>query len=105
MASRTGSRRFLVEVYTARFRPEEAEAAAERAHAAATELTEEGIPVRHIDSIYVPEDETCFHLFEAHSAEDVGEASRRASLEAMRIVEAHDRVGRRPCDLTSRERR
>ena len=103
--TRTGLRRFVVEVYTPRFRSDEAEAAAQRAHAAAKQLTREGIPVRHIDSIYVPADETCFHVFEARSAEDVGEASRKASLEATAILEADDRgacSARRPSSIPGR---
>jgi hypothetical protein len=77
---------FLVEVYT----PAVAALAEiqERARTAATELSEAGRPARYVRSIVVPGDETCFHLFEAASAEVVLEASRRAGISPQRIVEA-----------------
>ena len=37
---------------------------------------------------FLPNDETCFHLFEAHSIELVDEVSRRAGLGHARIVPA-----------------
>lgn len=48
----------------------------------------EGIPVRFVRSIFVPEDESCFYLFEAPSAEAVRQAVHRARLRFDRIVEA-----------------
>ena len=47
-----------------------------------------GIQVRFLRSIFVPEDETCFHLYEAASAEDVREAARLAELPFESVVEA-----------------
>jgi hypothetical protein len=44
--------------------------------------------VRYVRAIFVPEDETCFHLFEAASPDAVYAASERAGLSAQRIVEA-----------------
>ena len=38
--------------------------------------------------IFVPEDETCFVLLQAHSAEAAGEAARRAGLRFERVAEA-----------------
>jgi hypothetical protein len=61
--------------------------ATERAREAADQLTSEGTRVRHLLSIFVPSDETCFHLFEGPSAEAIGEVSRRAQLDHDRIVE------------------
>jgi hypothetical protein len=77
---------FLVEVYT----PEGSPVAENelRASRAAEQLSGEGTPVRYLRAIFVPADATCFYLFEAPSAVLAGEASRRASLEFERIVEA-----------------
>jgi hypothetical protein len=84
---------FLVEVYVSRADPAAVERGAERARLAAEELTREGTPVRYLRSIFVPEDETCFFLYEAASVEDVEEAARRASLRFERGAVAV--VGRR----------
>jgi hypothetical protein len=48
----------------------------------------EGIPVRFLRSIFVPEDETCFYLYEAASAEQVREAALRAQLPFASVVAA-----------------
>lgn len=53
-----------------------------------------GTPVRYRRSIAIPEDETCFHVFEGRSVEAVEEVSRRAALEYERIVEAREEEGR-----------
>jgi hypothetical protein len=58
-----------------------------RARSAAEQLTHEGSEVRYARSIYGPEDDGCFLVFECASPELAGEASRRASLEYRRIVE------------------
>ena len=39
-------------------------------------------------AIFVPEDETCFFLYEAESADAVREATRLAGLSSVRITEA-----------------
>ena len=49
---------------------------------------EDGEPVRHLCSLFVPADETCFCLFEALSAVSVVEANGRAGLPFERVVEA-----------------
>ena len=77
---------FLVETYTpAAVVLAEIE---ERARRAAAELQQAGTPVRYVRSIFVPDDETCFHLFEALSAEAVRKTSERAGLSPQRIVKA-----------------
>jgi hypothetical protein len=77
---------FLVEAYTpAMVNLVEVEA---RARRAAAQLAEAGTEVRYLHAIFVPADETCFHLFEAASADAVRAASERAGLSAQRIVEA-----------------
>lgn len=57
-----------------------------RASRAADDLSVAGHMVRYVRSIYVAEDETCFHLFDAESADMVRLASDRADLRAQRIV-------------------
>jgi hypothetical protein len=76
---------FLVERYVAR---ESAGTgwSVERVRAAAQELSREGSPVRHLRSIFVPEDETCFDLFEAGSIELVRAVVGRAALPFERIA-------------------
>lgn len=79
---------YLVEAYLPRSYAQEARAAGRRARAAAEELSREGTPVRYLRTTFLPNDETCFHLFVAASAEGVEEASNRAQLGHARIVRA-----------------
>ncbi|MGZ8688656.1 MAG: nickel-binding protein [Gaiellaceae bacterium] len=79
-------RSYLVEVYVPRSRAHEALATGCRARAAAQELSREGVPVRYVRTTFLPDDETCFHLFEAASVEIVEEVSSRAELGRTRIV-------------------
>ena len=79
---------YLVEVYLPRSRAHEARATGRRARAAAEELSREGVPIRYVRTTYLPDDETCFHLFEAASAEVVEEASSRAEFGHARVVPA-----------------
>jgi Protein of unknown function (DUF4242) len=84
-ANGSGMRSYLVEVYQPRIG---ADAAAARARSAADAVSRAGTPVRYVRSIFVPEDETCFHVFEAPSAAAIVEASRRASVPFLRVTEA-----------------
>lgn len=79
---------FLLEVYVSRTDPEAVAAGARNARRAADELRREGTQVRYLRSIFVPEDETCFYLYEAARAEHVGDAARRADIPFARISEA-----------------
>jgi hypothetical protein len=79
---------YLVELYVPVAASSGLPKVADRARRAAAEMRREGTAVHYRRSIFVPEDETCFHVFEGPSAEAVGEASRRASIEYDRIVEA-----------------
>ena len=72
---------FLVELYVARGDSAAVEGGAERARAAAEKLTDEGEAIRYVRAIFVPEDETCFFLYEAESADAVREATRRGRVE------------------------
>jgi hypothetical protein len=78
---------YLVELYVARRSPVPLEAV-RRARASASAMGRDGLQVRYLRSIFVPEDEICFLLFEAASPELVGEAGRRAALDDYRIVRA-----------------
>jgi hypothetical protein len=55
---------------------------------ASEELTREGTAVRFVRSVFVPEDETCFCLYEAGSVDVVREAARRAALAFDRVAAA-----------------
>jgi hypothetical protein len=80
-------RTFLVESYLPASRASELDDAIVRLSTAAP-------GARYVRSTYVPEDEICFHVFEAESIDAVREAGERAALAFDRIVEA--RVGSRP---------
>ena len=54
----------------------------------ADQLTKEGTPVELLGSVFVPEEETCFYLFEAQSSESVMEAARRCGLRYERVAKA-----------------
>jgi hypothetical protein len=82
---------FLLELYVSRADVGAVERDAERTRLAAEELTREGKPVRLLRSIFVPEDETCFLLCEAASADTVREVARRAAIPFERIAEAKER--------------
>ena len=78
---------FLVETYLPR--PGKARLrSAQRARAAARELAERGTRIRFVRSIYVPDDEICFLVFEAISSDTVEDACKRAALRFERVVEA-----------------
>src|SRR5215470_6906035 len=67
---------FLVEYYLSSTDAAAFEPAVTRARLAAEEQTRLGTPVRYLRTMYLPDDETCFLLYEAESAE----AARQAAL-------------------------
>jgi len=77
---------FLVEAYVPRSGARDAQAMARDARAGAEALTREGTPISYIRATSLPEDETCFHVFEATSWEAVAEVCRRAGIGGGRIV-------------------
>lgn len=79
---------FLLELYVSGADGASVQQGADRARWAAEELSREGTPVRYLRSIFVPEDETCFYLYEAASADVVRTAAERAALPFERVVEA-----------------
>lgn len=77
---------FLVESYVSRATDAAPSELEERLGAAAEALA---LDVNLLHAISLPEDEICFYLFEAPSAEAVRQVSERAGLRHERIVEAH----------------
>lgn len=75
--------RFLVEVYAPKSSRLTELAAAARA---AAKGPDGGI--WYVDSILVPEDETCFHVFEGPRAAAIAEAAVAAGLPFQRVVKA-----------------
>jgi hypothetical protein len=64
-----------------------------RACEAAEALAREGVSIRYIRTMFLQDDETCFHLFEAPGPAAVEEVSRRAALGCARIVGAIEASG------------
>jgi hypothetical protein len=79
---------FLVEVYVSRVVAATAKPTCEEVSTAAQALTREGRRVQLVQSIFVPEDDTCFYLFEAESGDHAREAATRSGLQVERVVEA-----------------
>jgi Nickel responsive protein SCO4226-like len=79
---------YLIETYVARTDTDAVGRGGELARAAAEELLREGTAVRYLRSMFVPEDETCFYVCEADSADAVRAAAERAALSAARVVAA-----------------
>ena len=77
---------YLVETYLARNQAGERNERERRARLAVAELTHER--VRFERSIYVPEDEICFFVFDAPSGREAALAAQSAGLEPIRVVEA-----------------
>ena len=79
---------YLVETYLARSQAGERAARDKRARSAADELTDGTFPVRFDYSIYIPEDEICFFVFDAPSGREAARAAQRADLRPIRVVAA-----------------
>jgi len=77
---------FLLELYIPKADCTAVTLGAMRLGFAAAKLSAEGTSVRIVRTIFVPEDETCFVLIEAATAEAVRDAATRASLPVERIV-------------------
>ena len=78
---------YLVETSLARGRAGERAGRERRARSAAEELADGRTRVRFDRSIYVPEDEICFFLFDAPSGRDAALVAERAELDSIRVVE------------------
>lgn len=62
--------------------------AVRRAASAAAAMTDRGVPVHYLGSVYVPNEESSFCCFEARDTEAVREANRRADVPFWRVVSA-----------------
>lgn len=80
------SRYHLIELHPPANGWTELEALAARARAAAEQVNSAETPVRFLRSIFVPDDETCFQLFEGTPAA-VAAAVSRAKLESEAATE------------------
>jgi len=78
---------YLVEAYLSKANANGWAGIANRAEVASDEMRSEGIPVRYVRSIFIPQDETCFHIFEAGSEHDVRTAAARAGIHSGRVLE------------------
>ncbi len=79
---------YLIETYLARADAADRDRRERQAHRAAEELTHRQSRVCFERSIYVPEDEICFFVFDAPSSQDAALVAQRAGLDPVRIVEA-----------------
>ncbi len=79
---------YLVETYLPRGGSAERCACETRSRSAAEELARAGVPVRFVGLIHVPEDETCFFVFDAPSSRAAARVAELAALDHVRVVEA-----------------
>jgi len=90
---------FLVEVYLSPTAVSPRRPSPEDLADAAELLSREGRPVRFVRSLFVPEEETCFYLFEAQTSDDVREVATRAGLAFDHVAEASSAWPSRPHDV------
>jgi hypothetical protein len=83
---------YLLELYVARADAVAIDQDAERVRLAAEDHTRRGTPVRYLRSIFVPDDETCFLIFEAGSADAVRAVAEQASLSFEHVATAIEKA-------------
>jgi Protein of unknown function (DUF4242) len=79
---------YVVEAYIPQLSREELRSFEQRLRRAAELVSRKGTPVEHLRSVHIPADETCFHFFEAVSADAVAATGKQAGLAFDRIAEA-----------------
>jgi hypothetical protein len=77
---------YLVETFLARRATGERDTRERRARSAAEALTRAGTRIRFERSIHVPEDETCFFVFDAPSSREAALVAEQAALDPIRVV-------------------
>ncbi len=78
---------FLVETYTPGPGRTALRGLAAQAEEAANVASTAGIAIQHVRSFLAPDDEVCFHLFEATSADAVVQMSELAHFDHERVTE------------------
>jgi hypothetical protein len=86
-------REFAAEQYLSGTDVDAAERRASVARLAAERLTREGTPIEFVRSIFLPEDETCIHIYRADSIQAVQQVAARALLRFERVSEALTETG------------
>lgn len=79
---------YLAELFTPGLSLERIRADTNRIRIAAEALAADGEPIRYLDSLLLPDEETGLHCFEAEGPEAVEHVLRDAGLEADRIIPA-----------------
>jgi hypothetical protein len=79
---------YLAELFTSGRSLDRLQADAERIRVATEALEAAGEPIRYLDSLLLPEEETGLHCFEADGPEAIERALHEAGLEAERISPA-----------------
>ena len=79
---------FLVETYASRETANDVVERVADVARAADQVSQPGTGVRFLRAIFLPEEETCFYLYESPSADAVREAATRARLHFAQITEA-----------------
>jgi hypothetical protein len=81
-------REFLIESYVSGKTASAAVLRIDDVARTAGQLSQQGTEVRFLRAIFIPEEETCFYLYESSSGEAVREAATRAGLAFERMTEA-----------------
>lgn len=82
--------RFIVEQYLPGVTLSQVITTAERAKLASARFSSGGTAVRYLRTTYIPEDESCFCLFDGPDADSVRKVNELAEIPFERIVEALD---------------
>jgi len=79
---------FLIETYASRETANAVATQVQEITRAAEQVSEQGTEVRFLLAIFVPEEESCFYLYQSPSADAVREAATRARLPSHSITKA-----------------